>query len=128
VLWSAALGRTYVGISDRVPHRLAAHNGARPGGARATRPGRPWALVAAYGPFADRGAATRAELQLKAQRGAARLRWAGAPAASLAEVLEQEEGAGVVAAPVVLEGAEADGHPPGAEHVGQQRDGRAEVV
>lgn len=117
-----------MGISDRVPHRLAAHNGARPGGARATRPGRPWALVAAYGPFVDRSAASRAERQLKAQRGAARLRWAGAPAASLAEILEQEEGAGVVPAAVVFKSAEAEGDPTGAEHVGQQGDRRAEVV
>lgn len=128
VLWSAALRRTYVGISDRVGPRLRAHNGERPGGARSTRAGRPWALAAVYGPFTDRSAASKAERQLKAARGAARLRWAGAPAASLGEVLEEEQPAGVVPSGVVLVGAEAQRDPPAGEHVGEQAHGGAEVV
>lgn len=74
VLWSARLSRTYVGITVAVERRLAQHNGERPGGARATRAGRPWTLAACYGPFPDRASASRAERALKRLRGAARLR------------------------------------------------------
>ena len=120
VLWSAQLGRTYVGISDRLVHRLRAHNGDRAGGARATRAGRPWSLAAVYGPFVDRSGASRAERQLKTQRGVARLRWAGAPTVSLAELTEKEDGARIVTGGIILVGAEADGDLAGCEDVGQQ--------
>jgi predicted GIY-YIG superfamily endonuclease len=75
VLWSATAGRTYVGIALDVARRLEQHDGARPGGARATRAGRPWRLAAWYGPFPGRGDAQRAERAVKARRGLARLRW-----------------------------------------------------
>lgn len=73
VLWSERLGRTYVGITTEPERRLAQHNGERAGGARATRGGRPWALGAVFGPYPDRGAATREELRVKARRGRARM-------------------------------------------------------
>lgn len=75
VLWSERLARTYVGITTALDRRLAQHNGERPGGARATRGGRPWSLATCYGPYADRGAASRVELQVKRLRGRARLEW-----------------------------------------------------
>lgn len=77
VLWSDALGRTYVGIAVDVARRLRQHGGQLVGGARATRAGRPWRLAAWYGPFPDRGGATRAERSVKALRGPARLGWGG---------------------------------------------------
>ncbi len=77
VLWSERLGRTYVGISTEPTRRLAQHNGERAGGARATRGGRPWVIGACYGPFEDRGTASRVEIQVKALRGRARLAHAG---------------------------------------------------
>ena len=73
VLVSAG-GRTYVGITTDPVRRMAQHNGARRGGARATRAGRPWRLGALYGPFPDRGSALRAELAVKRLRGRHRLR------------------------------------------------------
>ncbi len=76
MLWSGALERSYVGIAVDVARRLRQHGGELVGGARTTRAGRPWRLVAWYGPFADRGGATRAERSVKALRGAARLGWA----------------------------------------------------
>jgi putative endonuclease len=75
VLWSDALGRSYVGIAVDVARRLRQHGGELVGGARSTRAGRPWRLAAWYGPFSDRGGATRAERRVKTLRGAARLRW-----------------------------------------------------
>jgi putative endonuclease len=66
-------GRTYVGITDDLTRRLAAHNGSRPGGAKATRSGRPWRIGAIYGPVATRGAAQRLEHALKRLRGRRRL-------------------------------------------------------
>jgi predicted GIY-YIG superfamily endonuclease len=77
VLWSDALGRSYVGIAVDVARRLRQHGGQLVGGARATRAGRPWRLAAWYGPFPDRGGATRAERSVKALRGPARLGWGG---------------------------------------------------
>ena len=77
VLWSDALGRTYVGITTEPERRLAQHNGERPGGARATRSGRPWRIGVLYGPFQDRSAASRAERAVKALRGPRRLAWTG---------------------------------------------------
>jgi predicted GIY-YIG superfamily endonuclease len=69
--------RTYVGITLDVPRRLGQHNGERPGGARATRAGRPWRVGRVFGPYADRGEVSRAERTLKALRGLKRLTWAG---------------------------------------------------
>ena len=74
VLRSTRRRRTYVGVTTDVWRRLAQHNGERAGGARATRAGRPWALVARYGPYPDRGAAQAAEARVKRLRGSARLR------------------------------------------------------
>jgi putative endonuclease len=74
VLLSAS-GRTYVGIAIEVERRLAQHNGEARGGARTTRAGRPWRVGVVYGPFADRGAALRAELAVKRLRGPRRLAW-----------------------------------------------------
>ena len=73
VLWSESRGRTYVGISTDPERRLAQHNGERPGGARATRGGRPWVIGARYGPYPDRSQASREELRVKALRGRQRL-------------------------------------------------------
>ena len=76
VLVSTPTERTYVGITTRLDHRLRAHNGEVKGGARATRPHRPWTYGAVYGPYPDRSAVSRAEWALKkTQRGAARLAW-----------------------------------------------------
>ena len=62
-----------MGITDDLDRRLAAHNGARPGGAKATRAGRPWRVGAVVGPVATRGAAQRLEYALKRLRGHRRL-------------------------------------------------------
>lgn len=77
VLHNAARSRTYVGITLDLERRLQQHNGELPGGASATRAGRPWVLAATYGPYPDRATASRAERALKARRGPARLRWDG---------------------------------------------------
>jgi putative endonuclease len=74
VLVARGGGRTYVGVSTDARRRLEQHNGSRAGGAKATRPGRPWKLGAVYGPYPDRGAAQRAEQAVRRHRGAARLR------------------------------------------------------
>ena len=74
VLVAAAGDRTYVGVTTDLERRLAQHNGERPGGAKATRAGRPWRLGAAFGPYDGRGDAQRVERALKRRRGAARLR------------------------------------------------------
>lgn len=74
--------RTYVGISPEPARRLEQHNGQRPGGARATRGGRPWSMGRVYGPYDDRAEASRAEYWLKKKRGQDRLRWDGVYAGS----------------------------------------------
>jgi predicted GIY-YIG superfamily endonuclease len=81
VLVSPRLDRTYVGISIEPQRRLDEHNGLLPGGAKSTRAGRPWNLGVIYGPFPDRGEATRIEIALKKLRGARRLEadWPHAP-------------------------------------------------
>jgi structure-specific endonuclease subunit SLX1 len=80
LLVSARLERTYVGIALDPERRLEQHNGDAPGGARATRAGRPWDLARTWGPFPDRAAAQRAEAALKRLKGRARLTWsAGDP-------------------------------------------------
>jgi predicted GIY-YIG superfamily endonuclease len=75
VLLSRALGRTYVGIALDPRARLAQHNGRAPGGARATRAGRPWRVRRTYGPFATRAEAQRVEHAVKRLRGSARFGW-----------------------------------------------------
>lgn len=67
---------TYVGISTDAERRLAQHNGARAGGARTTRAGRPWKLAAVYGPFRTRSEALSVEYRVKKLRGRRRLRFA----------------------------------------------------
>ena len=75
VLGSERAPRTYVGIALDVDERLEQHNGARPGGAKATRAGRPWRVLRTYGPFADRSEAQSVEASVKRLRGPERLRW-----------------------------------------------------
>jgi structure-specific endonuclease subunit SLX1 len=65
--------RTYVGTTTDLPRRLAQHNGDAPGGAKATRAGRPWSVGAYYKGFGTRGEAQSFEAQLKGYRGASRL-------------------------------------------------------
>lgn len=66
-------GRTYVGVTTEPDRRLDQHNGKTPGGARATRAGRPWTRAALRGPLADRAEAQRIEYRLKKKRGRARI-------------------------------------------------------
>ncbi|MFV8755843.1 GIY-YIG nuclease family protein [Nannocystaceae bacterium ST9] len=73
-LLRSAAGRFYVGISNDLVRRLAQHNGEQPGGAKATRAGRPWQIVRRWGPFAHDQAA-RLECDLKRRRGVKRLDW-----------------------------------------------------
>lgn len=75
VLHSRSAARTYVGITNDTSRRLRQHNGRAPGGARATRAGRPWRLRVVYGPFATRAEAQQIEHEVKKLHGAARLRW-----------------------------------------------------
>ena len=75
VLLSERLGRTYVGITTDLSRRLDQHNGIRPGGARATRAGRPWVAAAQYGPYETRSKAQQIEHQVKKLRGRARLQF-----------------------------------------------------
>ncbi len=77
VLTSATSGRTYVGVTTDPERRLAQHNGELPGGAKATRAGRPWRLGAEYGPFGSRGEAQAVEHRVRRRRGRARLAWSG---------------------------------------------------
>ena len=73
VLASADGRRTYVGITNDLPRRLAQHNGELPGGAKSTRAGRPWTVAAEHGPFESRGLALQAEYRIKRRSGARRL-------------------------------------------------------
>jgi len=73
VLTSAAVAKTYVGISTDVSRRLEQHNGELPRGARSTRSGRPWQLGVVCGPMASRGAALQLEHRIKASSGIDRL-------------------------------------------------------
>jgi len=64
MLQSAVTGRFYIGVSNSLPRRLRQHNGALRGGAKATRAGRPWAVV--YKEFyPTRGEAQSREAGLK---------------------------------------------------------------
>jgi len=74
VLVSADGSRTYVGVTSDLPRRLAQHNGERPGGAKSTRAGRPWAVGATFGPYPSRGQAQAIEHRLKRRSGRDRLR------------------------------------------------------
>jgi putative endonuclease len=75
VLMSSDEHRTYVGITSDLPRRLEEHNGVRPRGAKATRPGRPWRVGATYGPFETRAEALQVEYQVKLRSGCDRLSW-----------------------------------------------------
>jgi len=75
VLVSERATLTYVGISNDVDRRLQQHNGNKPGGARSTRAGRPWRVGIIYGPYGDRGEASRVEYRVKQLRGKQRLQW-----------------------------------------------------
>lgn len=77
-LVSKVSGHTYVGVTTDLGRRLAQHNGERPGGARATRGGRPWALGASWGPYPERGRAQAVECEVKRLRGRERLAWSSA--------------------------------------------------
>ena len=66
-------GRTYVGVTTDLERRLQQHNGALPGGARATRAHRPWEIGRVEGPLRSRGRALSLEYTLKQSRGRARL-------------------------------------------------------
>jgi putative endonuclease len=74
-LVSGASGHIYVGVTTDLARRLAQHNGERPGGARSTRGGRPWALGASWGPYPERGRAQVVEHAVKRLRGRERLAW-----------------------------------------------------
>jgi putative endonuclease len=73
-LLGCSSGRSYVGISNDLDRRIAQHNGELPGGAKATRAGRPWQIVRRWGPFTHVRAA-QLEFELKQRRGAKRLDW-----------------------------------------------------
>lgn len=73
LLASSSIARTYIGVTRDLERRLAEHNGERPGGAKATRAGRPWKRVYALGPYASRARAQQIEAQLKRLPGALRL-------------------------------------------------------
>ena len=75
VLHSKSAARTYVGVTNDLRRRLHQHNGRIPGGARATRPGRPWRVRVIYGPFETRGEALQVEHEVKQRRGSERLKW-----------------------------------------------------
>ncbi len=61
-------GWSYVGATVDLRLRLEAHNGARHGGAKATRRGRPWSMATNV-PVENRSAALRLEAHLKRPRG-----------------------------------------------------------
>jgi len=77
VLVAADGRRTYVGITVDVDRRLLQHNGEEPGGAKATRGGRPWRVGAVYGPYGSKSEALKVELAVKRLRGPRRLEYAG---------------------------------------------------
>lgn len=70
-------GRTYVGCTTDPERRLAQHNGDLSGGAKATRPWRPWRIGVTYGPY-TKSDAHKVEYKVKRLRGLARLEWAAA--------------------------------------------------
>ena len=75
--WLYLLGsssRTYVGITTELERRLAQHNGELPGGAKSTRPGRPWVVLRQWGPY-SRSEASSHEYRLKRCPGRRRSDW-----------------------------------------------------
>lgn len=77
LLRSSSEERTYVGITTELERRLQQHNGELPGGAKATRRGRPWTLFRVLGRFPDRSAAQVAEAAFKKLKGDQRIRNSG---------------------------------------------------
>lgn len=75
LLASTQESRTYVGVTTDLPRRLEQHNGERPGGAKATRRGRPWRVHRVVGTFPDRGSAQKMECLLKQMNADQRLRY-----------------------------------------------------
>ena len=73
LLRSEAEERTYVGVTIDVERRLQQHNGALPGGAKATRRGRPWSIFRILGTYPNRSEAQQAEAAFKRLNGAERL-------------------------------------------------------
>lgn len=61
--------RYYVGMSCDLGRRIRQHNGLISGGARRTRAGRPWTVIATIEGFASMRAALRAEWRVKRARG-----------------------------------------------------------
>jgi putative endonuclease len=57
----------YTGIAKNVTERLAQHDGAAPGGAKATRGRGPWRVIHAEGPM-DKRAAMKREAAIKKDR------------------------------------------------------------
>lgn len=72
VLVSERTGKTYVGVSTNTQRRVMQHNGEKRGGAKSTRAGRPWKIGAVYGPYEDRAAAQKIEVEVKRLNGLAR--------------------------------------------------------
>jgi putative endonuclease len=69
-------GFFYVGMTNDLTRRLRQHNGEITGGGKYTAKHRPWRLEAAYGPYADRSEALKAEYALKhSKRGIRRVYW-----------------------------------------------------
>lgn len=71
---------TYTGVTTDVTRRLEQHNGVLPGGAHATRRGRPWQVLHVEGPLA-RVAAHRREHAIKLLPREKKLALAKVPAA-----------------------------------------------
>ena len=69
-------GAYYVGCTTDIHRRVRQHNGEIVGGAKCTRSNRPWRLAKAYGSYANRSEALKAEYALKrGKRGICRTRW-----------------------------------------------------
>ena len=66
--------RTYVGVTVDVTRRLRQHNGELVGGAKSTRPFRPWSLAKTHGPYENRSQAQVVEAQVKRASGRDRIR------------------------------------------------------
>jgi structure-specific endonuclease subunit SLX1 len=64
--------KTYVGITNNMPRRLRQHNGGLRGGARYTRGGRPWKLVAFVRGFVNKSQALSFEWYMHHRRGRVR--------------------------------------------------------
>lgn len=73
VLLSNDRRRTYVGITNNLERRIAQHNGEQPGGAKATRPGRPWTIGVVFEDLDGRAEASALEYRVKQLRGSRRL-------------------------------------------------------